>query len=175
MACGGLAVLNTEWHPLSWWWGDKNTPWNIKKEVKVPPWKTANWKPWYMCTAQFCIGDYVGRLYKVFPSCDYFLYFKRRSACTPQFYSFRSRISPQWFSNPRRQWMSIPWKVVCELVSLMGFHTTHGQHSQPALLAQGCMHVLTVTCHLHFWQNENGLFYEHYQGQNQYQNNQTEY
>ena len=33
------------------------------------------------------------------------------------------------------------------------------QHSQPAQtsLGQGCMHVLGVTCHLHFWENDWGL------------------
>ena len=47
MACEGLAALNTEWYPLSWWRGGENTPYNIKKGVKVPPWKIANWEPWH--------------------------------------------------------------------------------------------------------------------------------
>ena len=40
MACEGLAVLNTEWHPLSWWRaGESNPPppLNIKKGVKEHP------------------------------------------------------------------------------------------------------------------------------------------
>ena len=39
MACEGLAAWNIEWYPLSWWRGGENTLWNIKKGVKVPPWK----------------------------------------------------------------------------------------------------------------------------------------
>ena len=47
MACEGLAALNTEWYPLRWWRGGENTPYNIKKRVKVSPRKIANWEPWY--------------------------------------------------------------------------------------------------------------------------------
>ena len=38
---------------------------------------------------------------------------------------------------------SVPLWVECELVSLIGFHTLPGQHSQPTVtwLGQGCMHV----------------------------------
>ena len=36
-----------------------------------------------------------------------------------KFHSFRLRINPQWLSEPRRLWTSVPWRVACELVSLM--------------------------------------------------------
>ena len=49
-----------------------------------------------------------------------------------------------------------PWWAACELVSLMGSHSKPGQYNQPipTLLGQGCMSVLGVNCHLHFWQND---------------------
>ena len=46
MACEGLAALNTVLYPLHWWRKGENTPLNIRKEVKVPLWKIANWEPW---------------------------------------------------------------------------------------------------------------------------------
>ena len=54
-----------------------------------------------------------------------------------------ARISSQWLSEPRRQWLSIPWWGVCELVFLIGSHTKPGEHGQPTLTLfdQGCMHV----------------------------------
>ena len=36
MACEGLAALNTEWYPLTWWRGGG-----------IPPRKIANWEPWH--------------------------------------------------------------------------------------------------------------------------------
>ena len=34
-----------------------------------------------------------------------------------------ARISPQWLWELRWLWTSIPWRVACELVSLIGLHT----------------------------------------------------
>ena len=45
MACEGLAAWSTEWYPLSWWRGGENAPLNIKKWMKVSPWKVADWEP----------------------------------------------------------------------------------------------------------------------------------
>ena len=78
-----------------------------------------------------------------------------------------SRISPQWLSELRWPWESIPWPVVCDFVSLMGYHTIPGQHNQPTLTLFGrrsswlvgsrVYACLAVTCHLYFWQNDKGL------------------
>ena len=38
-----------------------------------------------------------------------------------------TRISPQWLSELRWLWPSVPWWNACELVSLIGFHTMPGQ------------------------------------------------
>ena len=77
-------------------------------------------------------------------------FLKWRSACVHQFHSFRWRINLQWLSKLRWLWMSIPWWVVCELISLMGSHTLLEQHSQPTLtlLDQGCTCALLqpATC-----------------------------
>ena len=51
--------------------------------------------------------------------------------------------------------MSVFCRVACELVSLVGFHTQHC-HPTPTWLRQVYFR-LTVTCHLHFWQNTRGL------------------
>ena len=49
-------------------------------------------------------------------------------ACTiPTVYT---RISPQWLSGPSRLWRCVPWRVACELVFLIGFHTMPGKHSE---------------------------------------------
>ena len=58
--------------------------------------------------------------------------------------TLQARISPQWLSELRRLWPSVPWWVSCELVSLIGTHTMPAQqHSQSTLtsLGQGCMCV----------------------------------
>ena len=38
-------------------------------------------------------------------------------------YTLNARISPQWLSDLRRLWLSVPLRVACELVFLVGFHT----------------------------------------------------
>ena len=66
-------------------------------------------------------------------------------------------VSPQWLSELRQLWLSVPWLVVCELISLLGFHTVPRQHS-PLLLWWIKMYACSgVMCHLHFWQNDWGL------------------
>ena len=57
-----------------------------------------------------------------------------------------TKISPQWLSELRRLRASVPWRVASEFVSLIGFHTMHGQHCQPAPTSCGyCKH-----CHPDF-------------------------
>ena len=58
---------------------------------------------------------------------------KWRSACTHQFHPFRPRISPQWLSNLRWLWTSVPLWVVCGPISLLSSYIVPGQHSQPTL------------------------------------------
>ena len=57
--------------------------------------------------------------------------------------TFQARISTQWFSELRRLWPSVPWRVACEFVSLIDSHTITEQHSQPisTSLGRGCMRV----------------------------------
>ena len=45
---GYLEYSVIDWYSQSWWRGGENTPYNIKKGVKAPPWKIANWvwEPW---------------------------------------------------------------------------------------------------------------------------------
>ena len=70
-----------------------------------------------------------------------------------------ARISPQWLSELRRLWLSVFWRVACELVFLIDSHTTPGQHRQPTsdFLGSRVCACLGVACHLHFWQNDRGL------------------
>ena len=81
-----------------------------------------------------------------------FLFLKWRWAHVQQFHSLSQNQStvPQ---QSEELWPSVPWRVVCELVSLIGYHTLPGQHSQPTptLLGQGCIQLcLPVSSHLHF-------------------------
>ena len=72
---------------------------------------------------------------------------------------FKLRTSPQWLSELRRPWTSVPKRTECELFSLMGSRTILGQHSQPTptLLGTWVCAYLAATCHLHFLQNYQGL------------------
>ena len=57
-------------------------------------------------------------------------------------------------------WANGQGHVACELYFLIGSNTMPGQgHSQPTptSLGKGCMRILGLTCHLHFWQNDRGL------------------
>ena len=101
-----------------------------------------------------------------FPTCTFFLFLKWTSAHAHQFhwkkYIYQARISSQGLSQLRQHWPSVSWWVSCDLVFSDRFprsRTMPGQHSQPTptLSGQGCMHVLSFTCHLQFWQNDCGL------------------
>ena len=89
----------------------------------------------------------------------FFFFFFKRPAHTHHFHSVRSRSRWQWFCEPRRLWTNVPWRVACELDSLMGSNTLPGQHNQPAFnfIGSGVHACLAVLCHLHFWQNDRGL------------------
>ena len=52
-----------------------------------------------------------------------------------------ARIGPMWLGTGSVP--SVPWRVACELVSLIGSHTMPWQDSQPTQtsLGQGCMRV----------------------------------
>ena len=74
----------------------------------------------------------VGRLDDSFPASAFFSFFPTwRSACAHQFHSLGQDQS------------TVAQRVACELVSLIGSHTMHGQHSQqiPTSFGQRCMHV----------------------------------
>ena len=66
------------------------------------------------------------------------------------FHVFRSKISPQWLSELRRQWTSVPWQVVCELVVLMPMdsNTMPGQHTQPSPTSFGSKCVCVFNCNM---------------------------
>ena len=53
------------------------------------------------------------------------------------------------------EWLSVPWWVACELVSLISFHSMPGQHSQPTDIFVSS--VIRCNLLLHFWQNDWGL------------------
>ena len=93
--------------------------------------------------------DFGRQFYHSFPACA-FIYLD----------SFKVEIS-SWTPIPpfrpgsvklRWLWLSVPWRVVCELVLLTGSHTMPGQqHSQPTdFIGSRVYTSLGVTCHLHF-------------------------
>ena len=69
------------------------------------------------------------------------LFFLNQLACTNS--TFKARISVRWLINELRWLLSVPWRVACELISLIRSHTMPEQHCQPTLtsLSQVCMHV----------------------------------
>ena len=103
------------------------TRWDFNFYVRSSPLRGV-WKGvWLFFPCQDCRG----RLHELFPACTaYFIYlfihsfiywfsFKWRSACEHRFHSFMPKISPQWLSELRRLWASVPWQGVYELVSLI--------------------------------------------------------
>ena len=48
-----------------------------------------------------------------------------------------ARITPQWLTEPRWLWLSVPWQIAHELVSLIGSNTMPGQHIRPTDLVEG--------------------------------------
>ena len=93
-----------------------------------------------------------------FPSA---LFLKWKSARAHQFHSL-CQISPQWLSELRRLWPSVPWWVACELVSFVGSHTMPWT-AKSALTPSDfvCSRVyyacLGVICLRRFWQDSQGL------------------
>ena len=61
--------------------------------------------------------------------------------------TFYARICPQWHSELKRLWPCFPWRVVCGLVFLTGFHTMPEQHSQPTTTSL-CQRCMLLTCNL---------------------------
>ena len=78
------------------------------------------------------------------------------------FYSKDQSTVAKWQSELRRSGTSVPWRVACEVLSLMGSNTVPGQNniivvnSNATLLGRGIRMNACVagTCHLHFWQND---------------------
>ena len=70
-----------------------------------------------------------------------------------------ANIGPQWLSELRQLWPSVPWRVACELVSLISSHTMPGQHyhAHSDCVGSRLCACLGVTCHLHFGQNDRGF------------------
>ena len=63
------------------------------------------------------------------PACFLFYFYVQISSRAFSF-ALSARISPQCFRELRRLWTSVPWRVVCELVSLIGSYIMPGQHNQ---------------------------------------------
>ena len=65
------------------------------------------------------------------PPALFFLFFLSGDRFEYASFTLSARESPQWLSGVRQLWASVPRRVVCELVSLIGyFRTMFGQHDQ---------------------------------------------
>ena len=93
---------------MRWWW-----------------WIFSACKDFFLFIYLFFVG---GRLTIHFPLPFFFLKLEI-SWRTHRFHAL-GHNSPQWLSELRRLWPSVPRQVACELVSLIGSHTTIRQHSQ---------------------------------------------
>ena len=81
---------------------------------------------------------------RIIPHLCFVFYKMGISLCTNS--TLSDRTSVQWLSELRQLWMSVPWWVACELISLMGSHTVPEQQSQstPTSLGQGYNVCLAV-------------------------------
>ena len=77
------------------------------------------------------------------------------------FFFWKARISPQWLSEVRQLWPSVSWWDACKLIFNNRFpHCAwiamwaHSNFVGPRVYA-----CLEVTCHLQFWQNDQGLLH----------------
>ena len=78
------------------------------------------------------------------------------------FHSKNQSTVAKWQSELRRSGTSVPWRVACEVLSLMGSNTVPGQNnvivvsSNATSVGRGIRMnaCLAGTCHLHFWQND---------------------
>ena len=65
-----------------------------------------------------------------------------------------------WIFPDELRVSSFPWwvPVLC-LHSIARTMPVHHSQPTPTVLGQGCMRLLCVTCHLHFWQNDRSLLH----------------
>ena len=68
------------------------------------------------------------------------------SLCTLIPLSFRPGVRQKCLNELRHtyDWMRVPWWVVCELISVMGFHTMPGQHSHATLTASHWLLIINT-------------------------------
>ena len=90
--------------------------------------------------------DYEGRLDKSFLTCAFFFSKMELSLCTLIPLSFRPGVRQKCLNELRHtyDWMRVPWWVVCELISVMGFHTMPGQHSHATLTASHWLLIINT-------------------------------
>ena len=75
-------------------------------------------------------------------------------------FTFQARISPQWLSELRRLRPTASWRVASELVFPDTFphYAWTAQSAYSDFFGSRVYACLGVTCHLHFWQTDRGLF-----------------
>ena len=77
----------------------------------------------------------IWKAWRIIPCLHIFFLSGDQLACINS--TLSGRISPQWFSKLRCLWTSVPWQVVCELVSLRGSYSILGQYCHSTLTLLG--------------------------------------
>ena len=104
----------------------------------------------------FFACNYFGRMFdNSFPACTFFFFKVEISWCT-QIQLFRPRSVHSVSAHCDRVFPD----ELCVSLFPDRSHTMPGQLQSQLIrtsLGQRCMHIESVTCHLHFWQNDQGL------------------
>ena len=93
-----------------------------------------------------------------FPACAFF-FFSNGDQLARTNSTFQARISPQWLSELRRLWPNVPNKLRTSLFpgSFPYYVWTAASSDNSDFAGSRVYACLGVTCHLHFWQNGQGL------------------
>ena len=138
-------------------WENK-VEWSGQSEMAADKaWNHSKWRN--AAKALWCVRGFLVKFQRIIKCLRFFLMW--RSARMHQFPPFwPGPIHSGSASWDNFGWMSVPRRVDCELVSLIGSHIVPGRHSQRPLRFVGSRMCacLSVLCYLHFWQNDRGLF-----------------
>ena len=146
-----------DWIMLVWYSScESSSAMVLLRRCRKTGWQDRYWS-WCWCWWLFPrTGGLGARHDQLFPACVFWFYFiwVEISLCAPV-PLFKVGSVYQGLSELRRLWTSIPWWVVCELISLICLDSIVNQLQLCWIRAHA---YLGVTCYLHFWQNDWGLF-----------------
>ena len=112
-----ICVYWTDWRSYVWW---SFALWHCSLIRFISVWS---------CGFFFTCKDFGGSFNYSFPSCTFFIIIISFFLFSGDHFYSLARIRPQWLSELRWLWTSIPWQVACELIWLIGSHMMPWRHS----------------------------------------------